>query len=150
MTHIKKINEMSGNYTLRDIILGHDFRGKYQMTVEGLHAIYQALYRGEDVYGAIEFVNFAIDNGIESPMGVPYGISSNSMRECLMSFIYNKLVDDVSDEEILNAIYDGEHLNYINSRDDMFENFENEDYREWANEVANILGIVIKNAEYDD
>ena len=64
MKHIKRIYEMTnnGNYTLRCLILGTELDGKYGMTVDGLEAIYHALYNGEDVYGAVEFAQYATQN----------------------------------------------------------------------------------------
>lgn len=136
MKHIKRIYEMTnnGNYTLRCLILGTELDGKYGMTVDGLEAIYHALYNGEDVYGAVEFAQYATQNINNEDFTM-------DVFDNLKTFIYDKISNDSSDKEIIDTIYNGDYLNYLSSNVDAFENFENDDYSNWAYEVAKLIGI---------
>lgn len=136
MKHIKRIYEMTnnGNYALRYLILGTELDGKYDMTVDGLEAIYHALYNGEEVNGAVEFAQYATQNINNEDFTV-------DVFDNLKMFIYDKISNDYSDKEIIDTIYNGDYLNYLSSNVDAFENFENDDYSNWAYEVAKLIGI---------
>lgn len=138
MAHIKKINEMAGNYTLKGLLLGYEEEGKYAMTVYGFQAIYQTLYSDDEVNGAVDFCVYAS----EKP-----NIDEESIFDYLCEFIFDKLVDDATDEKIINTIYNGDHLNYLSSRCEMFREFDNSQYTQWASKVADLLGIEL---EYDE
>ena len=83
----------NGNYTLRCLILGTELDGKYGMTVDGLEAIYHALYNGEDVYGAVEFAQYATQNINNEDFTM-------DVFDNLKTFIYDKISNDSSDKEI--------------------------------------------------
>ena len=138
MAHIKKINEMAGNYTLKGLLLGYEEEGKYAMAVDGFQAIYQTLYSGDEVNGAVDFCVYASEKS---------NIDEESIFDYLCEFIFDKLVDDATDAKIINTIYNGDHLNYLSSRCEMFKEFDNSQYTQWASEVADLLGIEL---DYDE
>ena len=135
MRKILKFNEMmevpTEEYTLRGLVLGYEQDGKYKMTTEGLHAVYKVLYNGEDVDGAFEFAEYLSKD--EKNIDFVY--------QHLSEFIYDKLVDDATEKEILQTIFDGEHLNYLDSRNEMFEEFYSNEYDTWVMEVADLIGL---------
>ena len=137
MKKILKFNEMleaepkSVKYSFRGLLLGDELDGKYKMTTEGLHAVYKALYNGDDVDGAFEFAEYLSED--EKNIDFVY--------QYLSEFIYDKLINEATEKEILQMIFDGEHLNYLDSRNDMFMEFNNNDYDIWVMEVADLIGL---------
>lgn len=138
MEKILKFNEMLEHdepesvENLRELVLGEELDGKYQMTTKGLYAVYKALYNGEDIDGAFEFAEYLFE---DEDADFEY------IYQYLSKFIYDKLIDDSTEKEILQTIFDGEHLNYLSPRDDMFVEFDNNDYDTWVMEVANLIGL---------
>jgi hypothetical protein len=135
MKKILKFNEMleaKPEYSFRGLVLGDELNGKYKMTTEGLHAVYKALYNGEDVDGAFEFAEYLTEDN-EKYIDFVY--------QYLSEFIYDKLIDDATERNILQTIFDGEHLNYLDSRNSMFEEFDNNSYDTWVMEVADLIGL---------
>lgn len=134
MKKLLKFNEMLEKpvYTLRGLVLGDELEGKYKITTEGLHAIYKALYNGDSIDGAFEFATYLTENG---------SIDIDTVFPILSEFIYDALSNSASDKKIVESIYEGEHLNYFDDRNSMFEEFENGEYSDWAYEVADLLGF---------
>ena len=138
MKKILKFNEMleaapkSVKYSFRGLVLGDELDGKYKMTTEGLHAVYKTLYNGEGVDGAVEFAEYLTEEN-EKYIDFVY--------QYLSEFIYDKLINEATEKEILQMIFDGEHLNYLDSRNDMFMEFNNNDYDIWVMEVADLIGL---------
>lgn len=137
MKKILKFNEMLETspkpvkYSFRGLVLGDELDGKYKMTTEGLHAVYKALYNGEDVDGAFEFAEYLTED--EKYIDFVY--------QYLSEFIYDKLINNATEKDILQTIFDGEHLNYLDSRNSMFEEFDNNYYSTWVMEVADLIGL---------
>jgi len=135
MKKILKFNEMleaKPEYSFRGLVLGDELDGKYKMTTEGLHAVYKALYNGEDVDGAFEFAEYLTEDN-EKYIDFVY--------QYLSEFIYDKLINNATEKDILQTIFDGEHLNYLDSRNNMFEEFDNNYYSTWVMEVADLIGL---------
>lgn len=117
------------NYTLRGLVLGYESYGECCISIYAIAAIYNALYSDTSVNDIIDFVNSA--EGSDESFNLELGRKA-------ADFIYDKLVEDVCDEDIVNAVYNGEFLYYFSP---YYEFSVCMEYKEWAERVASLLGI---------
>ena len=135
MTHILKINEMSNETkpNLKDLFLGIAYDGEYGLTYEGFVALYQTLY-SEDTSMFTDFISDVFDDS-----------NADSISDTLMYYVKNflaeRLFGDVSDEDIIEAIKEGDFYNYLGGNNPLFEEFSNSDINKCVSKIEDMLGI---------
>lgn len=117
------------NYTLRGLVLGNELDGEYYISIYAIAAIYNALYSDTSVNAIIDFVDSA--EGSDESFNLELGRKA-------ADFIYDKLAEDACDDDIVNAVYNGDFLYYFSPHYVFSSCME---YKEWAKRVASLLGL---------
>ena len=128
----KIIKESNETPTFEDLVFGRvTDEGKFEITLDGWFALWKTIY-SVDLTPLTEYIEFVKEVSFKQ---VDY--------DSLYLFVFNKVTEDATTEEILEAIKSGDFLNYL-GEDKMFVYFENNEYEDWVNRVAEILGVVLK------
>lgn len=116
----------------KQLILGYHekYDDKFELTEEGLGAIYNALYNGDD---CSEFLNFLVDNSD--------GLDEVKILALWREFIADKIMEDCVPAEIVKEVYEGEVANYLGLRDDFAMNGDSTYV--WAEKIAEICGVTL-------
>ena len=138
MIHVKKINEMQKpKKDLAGLVLGFDDT-EYAITLDGLLAIYRALYNGE-IEIAVDFFNYMCDKKIYNDEQI------STMENALCEFVYGRIMEEVSERRFLETIYHQDYANYLGSGSKMFVEYPDSRYDEWVRNVAEMTGIRLPN-----
>ena len=103
---------------------------KFGLTLEGIIALYRHFY-STDIDFFLEFVG-NIDEKSDFLNG--YDGHLDFMQYVKVYFAY-KLLEDVSEDEVINAVVDEEYTNYLGSSNDMFNVFRSNQQEEWADGI---------------
>lgn len=136
MTHIKKLNEMTSSARtnkmlneskLIDTIKKYDsdklnviealVHDEYSLAIDGLIALYEHFY-SNDISFFTEFLGYTGDKGND------WLADEYEWWDFVKLYIAYKLLDDISIEEIVQAIIDEEYVNYLPSNGIMFDDFD--------------------------
>ena len=151
MIHIKRLNEMffsktvnestiydmiqkyrSDNLYFLDLIVGDnvdDDEKDYGLTLGGLIALYQHFY-SNDISFFLEFIE-SVDEKSDFLDGYDGYLDFFKYAKFYLAY---KLLDDISEEEIICAVENGDYYNYLGS-DNMFEDFDERKQSEWADGI---------------
>ena len=162
MIHIKKLNEMTSSARtdkmlneseLIDTIKKYDrdkldviealVHNEYSLTLDGLLALYQHFYN-DDISFFTEFLGYTGDKG-NAWMADEY-----EWWDFVKLYVAYKLLDDISIEEIIQAIIDEEYGNYLHPNCDLFDEFEKynrNDTRKWVKGFCAEVGIKAPDME---
>lgn len=160
MTHIKRIDEFctcatihknimnenvlhdniekyrSDNLYFIDLITGideDDDDDKYALTFDGLIALYRYFY-STDIDFFLEFIE-----NVDESSDFLNGYALSDFYNYVKLYIAYKLLEDVSEEDIIKAVEDEEYRNYLGSGNDMFCAFDEHRAYDWAEEIRERL-----------
>lgn len=156
MTHIKKLNEMTSSVRtnkmlneseLIDTIKKYDsdklnviealVHNEYSLTLDGLLALYKHFYN-DDISFFTEFLEYTGDKGND------WLADEYEWWDFVKLYVVYKLLNDISIEEIIQAIIDEEYYNYLPSNCDVFDDFDHtkpKDVGKWVDGICAKLGI---------
>ena len=117
----------------KQLILGYHekYDDRFELTEEGLSAIYNALYEGDD---GIEFRDALYDN--------PNGLDEDTKIKILglwREFIADKILDECKPAEIVKEVHEGEVANHLGWGVYFATNGDNTDT--WAEKISEICGV---------
>ena len=117
----------------KQLILGYHkkYGDKFELTEEGLVAIYNALYDGDN---GIEFRDVLFDNS--------NGLDEKTKIRILglwRKFIVDKIMNECKPIKIVKEVYEGQVANYLGWGDDFGIHGDNTD--NWAEKIAEICGV---------
>lgn len=134
-TTMAKKKNFIGKEEFKQLILGNHekYDDKFELTEEGLAAIYNALYNGDD---GIEFRDalYSNPNGLDEDTKI---IILGLWRE----FIADKIMDESVPAEIVKEVYEGEVANHLGWGVDFATNGDNTDT--WAEKISEICGVTL-------
>lgn len=113
---------------------------EYSLTLDGLIALYRHFYR-TDIDFFTEFLEYTGDRRNE------WLKDEYEWWDFIKTYVAYKLLDDISVNEIVQAVIDEEYVNYISDPDDIFEEFNRNEIGKWAEGICAELGIQAPDME---
>lgn len=146
MSHIKKINEINtkrNNVTLKDLVLGIG-NCVYEMTINGLVAVYGTFYNEYFIHDTIDFYEYINKYYENNKNGFIDREVMVEIEKCLKSFLYDRIMREVNEDEFVNAIYSNNIMKHIGTGSHLFVELPNTHHRNWGEDVSRMLGIKLK------